>query len=175
MHADFLYIVAEIAAAFAGFSSLVAAISRRSEDAPEPISPRSEDAPEQLEMDFRTLRNVLLLSLQAVLYALLPNLLERQGLTPEVAFRIAGAFLFMAGGAYVLFTIRQLPNAYHQLGRTVPSSFKLNAGLILAGCAMQAASALGLVPIHTYLVSLSFFVYCAGFGFVRLFVSLRPV
>lgn len=55
MHSDFLFIIAEIAAAFAGFASLVAAISRRED--------RSSD---QERLDFLTLQNVLLLSLLAV-------------------------------------------------------------------------------------------------------------
>ena len=65
-------------------------------------------------------------------------------------------------------------DAFSQFGRTVPLSFKLNATLVLLGVTSQGGGALGLLPFHTYLVALSFFLYCAGFGFVRLFVSLRP-
>lgn len=164
MHDDLLFVMAEIAAAFAGFSSLVAAISRR-----------GNDSADQLEFDFRTLRNVLLLSLQAILFALAPSLVEAQGLSTEAAFRLSGGLLFTAGGAYVLFTLRALPASYRQIGRTVPLSFKANAGVVMAGIALQGASALGLVPTSTYLLAVAAFVYCAGFGFVRLFVSLRPV
>ena len=163
MHDDLLFVMAEIAAAFAGFSSLVAAISRR-----------GDDTPEQVEFDFRTLRNVLLLSLQAILFALVPVLLERQGLSSEAAFRAAAALFAITGAAYVAYTIRSLPAAYREIGRRTPLSFQINAGMLIVGLLSQAASALGLLPIHTYLLALAVFIYCAGFGFVRLFVSHRP-
>jgi len=161
---DLLFVMAEIAAAFAGFASLVAAIARR-----------GDDSSERIEFDFRTLRNVLLLSLQAILYALAPVLLAHQGLSSEVAFRMSGALMFVAGGAYVLFTLNALPSAYTQIGRTVPVSFKLNAAIVMFGILSQGASAVGLVSIQTYLLAIAAFIYCAGFGFVRLFVSLRPI
>jgi hypothetical protein len=160
VHDDLLFVMA----AFAGFASLVAAISRR-----------GDDSPEQVEYDFRTLRNVLLLSLQAILYALAPVLLARQGLSTEFAFRASGVLMFVAGGVYVLFTLSALPAAYGQLGRTVPLSFKLNAGVVIGGILSQGASALGWIPTDTYVLAIAGFLYCAGFGFVRLFVSLRPV
>lgn len=161
---DLLFVMAEIAAAFAGFASLVAAISRR-----------GDDSPQRIEFDFRTLRNVLLLSLQAILYALAPVLLAHQGLSSDVAFRMSSALMFVGGGAYTVFTLKALPSAYLEIGRTVPLSFRLNAVILLAGILCQGASALGLVPTETYLLAIAAFLYCAGFGFVRLFVSLRPV
>ena len=164
MHDDLLFVMAEIAAAFAGFSSLVAAISRR-----------GNESADQIEFDFRTLRNVLLLSLQAILFALAPSLVESQGFSTEMAVRLSGGFVFVVGGAYTLFTIRALPAAYHQVGRTVPLSFKVNSGIVMTAIALQGANALGVVPTNTYLLAVAGFLYCAGFGFVRLFVSLRPV
>ena len=163
MHADLLFVMAEIAAAFAGFSSLVAAIARRD----------SNDR-DQLEFDFRTLRNVLLLSLQAIAYALLPTVIEGQGVSSELSFRLSACVFFLAGGPYLAFTLRQIPNAYSRLSRTVPLSFWINAGAVIIAVGAQAFVGLGLLPIHTYLIALALFLYCAGFGFVRLFVSLRP-
>ena len=46
---------------------------------------------------------------------------------------------------------------------------------VMAGVVLQGASALDLVPISTDLLAVAAFLYYAGSGFVRLFVSLRPV
>ena len=163
MHADLLFIIAEIAAAFAGFASLVAAISRR-----------SSPGPQQDRLDFGTLQNVLLLSLLSVGFALFPNVLERQGLSAAIAWRTSAAAFAIVVGTYVGYVLRTLPAAYRELGRRVPPSFVFNAVLIILGLSVQVLCAAGLVPLATYLLPLSTILYAAGFGFVRLFVSLRP-
>ena len=163
MHADFLFIVAEIAAAFAGFASLVAALSKR-----------GNRSPEQERLDFLTLQNVLLLSLLAVAFALLPNLLERQNLSPAVAWRSSAAAFALGVGSYCAYILRQIPGRYRELRQKVPFSFRLNAGILLLCLVAQGFCAAGAAPLSAYLLGLSALLYNAGFGFVRLFVSLRP-
>ena len=163
MHADFLFIIAEIGAAFAGFASLVAAISRRGD--------RSAD---QERLDFGTLQNVLLLSLQAIAFALLPNLLERLTGSESTAWRVAATCYAPVIAGYVAYTLGRLPRTYGHVGRQVPATFWLNAALIIATVVIQVLVATASVPAVAYLAGISVLLYCAGFGFVRLFVSLRP-
>ena len=163
MYSDLLFIIAEIAAAFAGFASLVAAISRR-----------EGNSYEQEILDFYTLRNVLLLSLLTIAFALVPNLLERQVSTPLVAWRMSAATFVVVVGGYVVFTLGRFPRAYQGVGRTMPLSFWMNAVVLFFGLIGQFFLAAGQAPVSIYLLSLSALIYCAGFGFVRLFTSLRP-
>ena len=163
MHSDFLFIVAEIAAAFVGFSSLVAVISSR-----------TDRTPEREEFDFYTLRNVLLLSLMAIFFALLPNLLERLSADARLAWRISAAIYSGVIGLYIVYTWPLFTRTYRGIGRSVPATFHVNA-LALFLCAIaQTFAAVDRIAADTYLIGLSVLLYNAGFGFVRLFVSLRP-
>ena len=75
---------------------------------------------------------------------------------------------------FIIAEINTLPRAYRELGRRLPMSFRVNAGLIIVSVVAQALCAFGLLPFGSYLVGLSVLLYAAAFGFVRLFVSLRP-
>jgi hypothetical protein len=85
---DFLFIVAEIAIAFAGFAGLVVAISGR-----------QGRSPERARLELVLLRNVLLIGLLVVAFALFPSLLLQMGAEPEAAWRVSAAvFLLVLGG-----------------------------------------------------------------------------
>jgi hypothetical protein len=163
VHEDFLFIVAEIAAAFAGFASLVAAISRRAD----------RTLVEQ-RLDFGTLQNVLMLSLLTVAFALLPNLLERQDLDTALAWRASAAAFAVVVGIYATYVLKELPGVYRDLGKRVPPTFRVNAGLLLAGLILDVFCVFGALPLSIYLLGLAALLYNAGFGFVRLFVSMKP-
>ena len=163
MHSDFLFIVAEIAAAFAGFASLAAVISQRRESG----DPRST-------LDFRTLQNVLMLSLMTVAFALMPSLLERQNLAPATVWRIAAGVYVAGVSVYVWYFLQRIMNAYGGVGRELPRSFIINIAFVFASIGSQIGVMGGFAPASTYLLAISVVLYCAGFGFVRLFVSFAP-
>ena len=80
---DLLLTIAEVAVAFAGFASIVSVLGRRSSDTPEHIN--------ALRM-----RGMILSSLLAVAFSLLPFLLHGYGLTGGVLWRTSSAVLLLA-------------------------------------------------------------------------------
>jgi hypothetical protein len=118
MQSEFLFTVAEIAVAFAGFAGLVIAISRRQ-------GRSAADA----QLDLELLKNVLGGSLMAIAFALIPATLLGMDVKPSVAWR-SSAFLYAI--AFVLYMARTLPRAYASYrasSRSVPLSYRLNTGL----------------------------------------------
>lgn len=163
MHADFLFITAEIAAAFAGFASLVAIISTR-----------GDRSPAHEELDFLTLRNVLFLSLMTIFFALLPNLLGRLLSETVVAWRAAAVGYVVVVAPYTAYFYRLMSGVYGGIGTSVPSTFHFNATLLLLSAIAMTLTATNAVAPEIYLLGVANLLYNAGFGFVRLFVSLRP-
>jgi hypothetical protein len=72
VHTEFLFIVAEVPVAFAGFAGLVFAISGR-----------RDQEPEQTRLQFELLRNVLGTSLLVIAFALIPPMIGDIGAPPD--------------------------------------------------------------------------------------------
>ena len=161
MHTDFLFIVAEIAAAFAGFTTLVAAISRR-----------QDDTPEQGQLAFGTLQNALVLSLFTVAFALIPSVIERQGVTPSVAWRGSATAAAATIAPYIAYVLRSLVSAYRAANQRAPLTFVANMAVGFASLFTFALCAAGTLPTSSYLLALSALLYLAGFAFVRFFVTI---
>ena len=85
VHTEFLFIVAEVAVAFAGFAGLVVAISGM-----------RDQEPEKARLQFELLRNVLGTSLLAITFALIPPMIADMGASPEATWR--GSALLASGG-----------------------------------------------------------------------------
>jgi hypothetical protein len=161
VHTDFLFIVAEIAAAFAGFASLAAAIATR-----------QEQTLDQARLDFRTLQNVLVLSLLTIAFSLVPSAIARQGIEAPTAWRVCAAAFCVAKASYLAYFLPQILTAYRSLGRRAPISFVANACLAAGSCIVLGACAAGMLPPSSYLLSLIVLLYLAGFGFIRFFISM---
>ena len=161
MHSDLLFIIAEIGAAFAGFSSLVAAISRR-----------SDDGPERVQLIFKSLHNALMASLIVVAFALLPSIVIRQSVEPEVAWRSSAAACSLLFSLYIASALRRLLGAYRASGEAVPRGFMFNTAASIGCVLIFAACAVGVFPTSSYLVALAGILYCAGVAFLRFFVSM---
>lgn len=86
---DFLYTVAEVAVAFAGFAGLVTVLTRRL-------------AGSQREFDIVRFRDMLLLSLITGAFALLPTLPASFGADEEITWRVSSALFFIAWTAFGL-------------------------------------------------------------------------
>jgi peptidoglycan/LPS O-acetylase OafA/YrhL len=156
-----LFIIAEIGAAFAGFSSLVAGVSRR-----------SGDTPERVRLIFKSLQNALIASLLAVAFALLPSIVVRQSVEPGVAWRASAAACSLILGLYIARALRRLLGAYHDSGESVPRGFIVNTAVSIGCVFIFAACAVGILPTSSYLVALAGILYSAGVAFLRFFVSM---
>ncbi len=160
-HADFLFIVAEIAVALAGFAGLVTVISKR-----------QDRSLAQSHLDVERLKVALVLCLLAAAFALLPSLLSRMEVEMEIAWRTsAGLFMVVSVG----FLGRSVPvvlRAYGPANQGVPRTVWLSTGIIGAKWIALALCAIGVLPVSTYLAALFATLYLAGVTFVRIFVSL---
>jgi hypothetical protein len=162
---DLLLAVAEIAVAFAAFSGLVSVLGQ----AQSSVDPRAAAA---------RLQSVLLNSLLATCFALLPFLPARLGASQPVTWRLCSGLFATAWLAYLIWVVRRY---FHlrQVG-VEPRSFAtplsaVNLGLYVLGILGLASGALGLIPSLTqgaYLFGLYVLLLAAGTVFVQLFLSL---
>jgi len=162
---DFLFTIAEVAVAFAGFAGLVTVLARRATE--------SDRA-----LDIVRLRDLLLLSLLAVAAALFPKLPVAFGAGEETTWRVAAAFF---GVAWVGFGIQGLWAGW-RLARSGSRPFArplfwsnlvvhVPCMLALLLVAVDAGFVSGVRP-GVYLAVLFALLYLAGAYFVALFVSL---
>jgi hypothetical protein len=161
VQSEFLFTVAEIAVAFAGFAGLIIAISGR--------QGRSEA---EVQLDLVMLKNVLATSLMAIAFALIPAALLGMGVEPSVAWR-GSAFLYAVGLA--VYMARAFPRqiaSYRAAGRSLPVTYQLNSGLVVVAIVSQGLCAAGVLPTSVYLPSLLFLLYVSGVSFVRVFLSV---
>ena len=166
MHEDTLFIIAEIAAAFAGFASLVAAIANR-----------NSRSTEEEDLNFSTLKNVLVISLLTLAFALAPVVLEKQGLGFTESWRISGAGFTIIFGLYLSGSVfREIVPAYRSANRRIPVTLVANTVLAYSVVLIMALCALGVVEPIRYLLGLAAMLYFSGAGFLRFFVSVwsRP-
>jgi hypothetical protein len=158
---DFLFIVAEIAIAFAGFAGLVVAISGR-----------QDRSAERAHLELVLLRNVLLIGLLVVAFALFPSLLSELGAEPEIAWRVSASMYFLALGGLAVRNAPRHIAAQQAANQRVPVTVWLTTTLTFVLLIVLALCALGLLPASSYLVALSGSLIMAGASFVRVFMSV---
>jgi hypothetical protein len=160
-HAEFLFIVAEVAVALSGFAGLVTVISRR--------SGRSAD---EAKLDLQRLRNVLVVSLQAAGFALVPYVANQVVVEPDWAWR-SSAIVFLAVSIGLLGpTIPRTVGAYRAANEPVPASAWGAVATISLHWLLLSLCAAGLFPAATYLAALLALLFVSATSFVRVFVSL---
>ena len=161
MHSGFLFTVAQVAVAFAGFAGLIIAISGR--------QGRSEA---EVRLDLVLLKNVLGASLMAVAFALIPAAILGMDVEPSVAWR-GSAFLYAVG--LTVYLARMAPRqvaSYRAAGRSLPVTYRVNLGLGIVVIVSQGLCAAGVLPTSAYLPALLFLLYASGVSFVRVFLSV---
>ena len=162
MHADTLFIIAEIAAAFAGFASLVAAIANR-----------NSRTREEEDLNFSTLKNVLVISLLTLAFALAPVVLEKQGVGFTESWRVSAAAFALIFGLYLSSSVfREIVPAYRSADRNIPPTLLANAGLAYGVVLLMILCAFGIVAPIRYLLGLVAMLYFSGAGFLRFFVAV---
>ena len=161
MHDDLLFIIAEIGAALAGFSTLVAVVSGR-----------SGRPAEQVRLHIRMLQNALIGSLLAIAFAILPAVILRQAVEPTVAWRGSAALCSLVLGSYMAYVLPRLIRETRTAGQSVPLAFIVNSiasgveVLVFAGCAV------GAFPTPSYFIALAGLLGSAGAAFLRFFLVI---
>ena len=161
MSNDFLFIVAEIAIAFAGFAGLVVAISGR-----------QGRSAERARLELVLLRTVLLVGLLVVAFALFPSLLSELGAEPEVAWRVSASVYFFALGGLAVRNAPRNIAAHRAANQRVPITVWLTTTLTFVLVIVLALCAIGILPASSYLVALAGSLIMAGASFVRVFMSV---
>jgi hypothetical protein len=162
---DFLFTVAEVAVAFAGFAGLVTVLTQRL-------------AKTEREFDIVRFRDMLLLSLIAAAFSLLPTLPSAFGASDEATWRLSAVLFLIAWAGFglqgLIAGLRlsrsgtrpfSRPLFWSNLVIHVPAMIAL---LLVAIDAPLVAS----VRSAVYLAALFAMLYLAGAYFVALFISL---
>jgi hypothetical protein len=162
---DFLYTVAEVAVAFAGFAGLVTVLTQRL-------------AESQREFDVVRFRDMLLLSFITGAFALFPTLPASFGVDEETTWRVSSALFLSAWTAFGLqglfagFRLSRSgtrpfsrPLFWSNLAVHIPAMIALLLVVLDADFVADVRSAIYLAAIFAML-------YLAGAYFLALFVSL---
>jgi hypothetical protein len=162
---DFLYTVAEVAVAFAGFAGLVTVLTQRLGES-------------QREFDIVRFRDMLLLSLIAGAFALFPTLPASFGASEPTTWRVSSA-LFVA--AWAAFALQGLLAGF-RLSRSGARPF--SRPLFWSNLAVHAAAMIALLFVvidaefvadvrsALYLAAIFAMLYLAGAYFLALFMTL---
>jgi hypothetical protein len=159
-NADFLFVTAEIAAAFVGFASVVAVLGQRA----------TGDDP---SLDAFRLRGMIQTGLLVVISALLPYLFHSAGFAGARLWRISSALVLVAGAAFLIDSIVSI--------RRVASDSRTHRWVGLFALALVAApplllglAALGIPsnPAPSYLVALYLYLLASALGLFRIVTSL---
>jgi len=162
---DFMFTVAEVAVAFAGFAGLVTVLSQRLSRT-------------QAQFDVARFRDMLLLSLIASAFALFPVLPATFGASEEITWRVSSLLFALAWAGYGLQGLAAgvrltragtrpfaRPLFWNNLAVHLPVTFAL------LGVAADVGFLAG-VRSAVYVTALFATLYLAGAYFVALFVSL---
>ncbi len=159
-NADFLFVTAEIAAAFVGFASVVAILGQRV----------TRDDP---SLDAFRLRGMIQTGLLVVLSALLPYLLHSAGFVGAALWRISSALVSVAGVALLIdsFVVIRRVVLFPPSGRWVGL---LALALLVATPLLLGLAALGIPPnpLSSYLVALYLYLLITALGLFRIVTSL---
>jgi hypothetical protein len=164
---DLLLTIAEVAVTFAGFASLVGILGRRS----------SRDDPRVLGVRMRAM---LLFSLLAVAFSLLPLILHRYEFAEASIWRASStlfAVLLAAVGGWVLLSITRLRRLDIPRRPAVRIIGAVLAATIPTGIVILFVNALALAPsllAALYVTGLGLVLFVAGFAFSLILFSFLP-
>ncbi len=161
MRAEFLFTVAEIAIALAGFAGLIVAISRR-----------HDRLAEEVRLEIELLKNVLGASFLVVAFSLIPAVLLGMEVDSVVAWRSSAFLFFISFTVYISLTIPKTVASYRATNRTIPRTYLMNIGLAVVVIIDLALVVIGVLPVSAYLPALLYVLYAAGVSFVRVFLSV---
>ena len=159
---DFLFTVAEVATAFAGFAGLVTVVAQRT-------------GGKATALQLNLLRNMLLLALLIVLASLAPHVPLRLGVSETGAWRIAATGFFVGWLGYVSISV---PSAYRFVRDVNPREGRLwYPHLLLHVVAGGTLLTVILGPWHNampglYALALYIVLYMAAYLLLRLFLLL---
>ncbi len=161
---DVLLTIAEVAVAFAGFSSLVGILGQRS----------SLDDPRVLGVRMRAM---LLSSLIVVAFAILPVVMARYGATAEVLWRSLSLVLLVVIGAFLAWVVLQ----FRALGRPAMTRTWVQRLIILPTVALTLTSLVVLLFVNVmlarpaiYLTALLLILFQSGHTFCHIVFSFLP-
>ena len=161
---DVLLTIAEVAVAFAGFSSLVSILGRRN----------SLDDPRVLGVRMRAM---LLSSLVVVAFSILPVILGRYGTTPELVWRSSSVALLAASGIFFVWVLM----SFRALGRAAMMRTRVQSFLIAPTVLLTLTSLIALLVANVilarseiYLTALLLVLFQSGFTFCFIVFSFLP-
>ncbi len=159
-NAEFLFVTAEIAAAFVGFASVVAILGQRA----------TRDDP---SLDAFRLRAMIQIGLLVVLSALLPYLFHSAGFVGPALWRVSSALVFVAGVALLIDSIVMVRRVV-VTATTARWVGLLALALLAATPLLLGLAALGIPPnpVSSYLVALYLYLLAAALGLFRIVTSL---
>ena len=154
-----LFVIAQIAVAFAGFASLVAVIGHR----------RGHDDP---SWDAARLEGMLRLSLFTGAFALLPFIPYQAGLSQMTTWRLCAGLFAASGVGTMLYTIKRLRRVPNIRIATRWGLFWMTLSILAQ--AVLAAASIGWIPkpAAAYLFGLYTYLVITGLIFLRLIKSL---
>ena len=161
---DVLLTIAEIAVAFAGFSSLVGILGQRS----------SVDDPRVLSVRMRAM---LLSSLMVTALAILPVVVSRYGATGEFVWRSSSAALFVLSAGFFVWMLW----SFRSLGRTAVTRTRVQRFVILPTVILTLTTLVVLALVNVilarpaiYLTGLLLLLFQSGHTFVHIVFSFLP-
>jgi hypothetical protein len=161
MHEEFLFTIAEVGAAFAGFSTLVSVFGFRSSDGGAPTKAIS----------------MLILSILAISFALLPALASIYELPDEPSWRILCFTYGISWAIYWIYILRAIRGARFGVGFSdIQLSNRLNAFLVHPISILALlGGALGLWGSYVdriYVTAVLIMLFLSGLLFVQIVVTL---
>ena len=161
---DILLTIAEVAVAFAGFSSLVGILGQRS----------SLDDPRVLGVRMRAM---LLSSLLVVAFSILPVVMARYGTTPELLWSSSSLMLLVTVGAFCVWVLL----SFRSLGRPALTRTWVQRLIILPTVFLTLTSLVALLLVNVmlarpaiYLTALLLLLFQSGHTFCHIVFSFLP-
>jgi len=166
--AEFLFTIAEVSVALAGFAALVTVVSQR-----------LQAGSARAQVDRHFLLSLVLASLITGAFALFPYIPYKFGASPDFGWRLSSACFFLAWATYIVLSlrrIRSMAGENRDLRRYFPTRFALLnftlQGVSLLGLSAGAIGLLGPLITPFYLAGLCVLLYVSGVLFVALLLSL---
>ncbi|MCP4003391.1 MAG: hypothetical protein GY725_04270 [bacterium] len=162
MDTDYLYTVAEVSVALAGFAGLVTVLARR-------------DDASSAQRDAHLLQSMLFVSLMVTAFSLFPRLPVSFGLAPQSGWRISSGVFFVAWLVYVIPSYRRFSAVSEEFTpgwrRVANLHFGMH-GFVGVGLLLGVFGVWGDRSEAIYLSCLFMLLYQASYLFVRLFLRL---
>ena len=158
---DFFFAIAEVGAAYAGFSTLVSVIGLRSSDNGSPTRAIS----------------MLILSILAVSFALMPGLILLYELPLEPSWRVLCLIYGLCWGSYWIFILRAIRNARFGVSfADMHITNKINAFMVhpasILGLLSGALGLWGSLVDRVYATAVLIMLFLSGLLFVQIVIAL---